>query len=84
MSLPDVFEPFGYDTTDVHGALAAAAGGVLSYRDAPLLGAAARAGHSFLISEDMQDSFRFADIVVVCPFVQGASNPRLETLLGTA
>lgn len=80
-SLTDVFEPFGYAMTDVHVALAAASDGVLSYWDALLLAASVRAGCTILVSEDMQDGFRFGSITVMTPFVAGGSNPRLDALL---
>ena len=80
-SLVDVFEPFGYAMADVHAALAAAADGVLSYWDALLLSSSARVGCTILISEDMQDGFRFGNITVVAPFAARGPSPRLDALL---
>ena len=82
-SLGDAFETFGYDAVDVHAALAAASDGVLSYWDALLLSAASRVGCTVLVSEDMQDGFRFGTITVVSPFADGGPSPTLERMLST-
>lgn len=83
-SLSIVFEPFGYDAADVHVAISLAADGVLSYWDGLLVSAAARRGCSVLISEDMQDGFRFDELEIVTPFLNSSLNPRLDELLGEA
>ena len=81
-SLNTVFDPFGYDAADVHVAISLAADGVLSYWDGLLVSAAARKGCSVLVSEDMQDGFRFDGLEVVTPFSSNSLNPRLDELLG--
>jgi len=83
-SLSIVFDPFGYDAIDVHVAISLAADGVLSYWDGLLVSAAARTGCSVLVSEDLQNGFRFNGLEVVTPFVNSSLNPRLDELLGEA
>jgi len=81
-SLSIVFDPFGFDAADVHIALSLAADGVLSYWDGLLVSAAARTSCTVLISEDMQDGFRFNELEILAPFTNNRLNPHLDELLG--
>lgn len=77
-----MFGTFGYAESDVQTALALSARGVLSYWDGLLVSAAARAGCTHLISEDMHDGFRFGTLEIVAPFSDDGIAPRLTSLLG--
>lgn len=77
-----MFGTFGYAESDVQTALALSARGVLSHWDGLLVSAAARAGCTHLISEDMQDGFRFGTLEIVSPFSNDGIAPRLTDLLG--
>ena len=71
-----LFDTFDHNDADVHAALALAADGVFSCRDALLVASALRAGCRTLISEDMQNGFRYGELEIVSPFLNGQLNPR--------
>ena len=77
-----MFATFGYTEADVHVALDLSARGVFSYWDGLLVASAARVGCTHLISEDMQDGFRFGELEIVSPFPNGRVAPRLAELIG--
>ena len=76
-----LFGCFSYDEKDVHVASALASQGAFSYWDALLVVSAERAGCRRLVSEDMQDGFRYAELEIVSPFAGADVNPRLSELL---
>ncbi len=72
------FPCFGYGVDEVELALSSAANGVFSYWDGLLFASAVSAGCNLLISEDMQDGFRFEQLSVIAPFApDGTPNPEL-------
>ncbi len=81
-SMLRLFGSFSYDEQDVHVALTLAARGTFSYWGALLVSSAERAGCRYLVSEDMQDGFRYEQLEIVSPFAGTNMNPRLVDLLG--
>jgi len=77
-----LFDAFAYDEADVQTALTLAADGIFSYWDGLLVASASKAGCRYLISEDMQDGFRYGELEIVSPFSDGRANPRLLDALG--
>jgi predicted nucleic acid-binding protein len=67
----------------VRRALTDAAAGRLSYWDALILAAAAEAGCSAILTEDMADGQRFGAVEIVNPFGVDGVSPRAAALLGT-
>lgn len=78
-----LFDTYEYSNADVHSALSLSADGVFSYWDGLLVTSAARSGCHCLISEDMQNGFRYGDLEIVTPFSDGRPNPRLLQLLSS-
>lgn len=73
---------FGYSRSAVERALGLYAAGTLSYRDSLLLVSADEAGCTVLLSEDMQDRYRFGNVEIVNPFAEGGGlTPRARELL---
>lgn len=72
------FPCFVYGAHEVEMALNSAEKGVFSYWDGLLLTSAVSAGCELLISEDLQDGFRFEQLSVITPFApDGSPNPEL-------
>ena len=75
------FDIFLSSETAAEEALTLMASGRLSYWDALLLISARDAGVKVLLSEDMQDGFRFGAIEVVNPFGELGLSARARELL---
>ncbi len=75
------FDIFLSSETAAEEALTLMASGRLSYWDALLLTSAREAGVKVLLSEDMQDGFRFGMIEVVNPFGEHGLSARAKELL---
>lgn len=76
------FETFGYSVHAVRAALEEAPRGGFSYWDSMLLAAAAEAGCTTILSEDMADSARFGSITVINPFGRDGLAPQAKAVLG--
>jgi predicted nucleic acid-binding protein len=73
---------YAYTHEDVLSANQMATEGLFSTWDALLISASERAGVTHLISEDMQDGFRYKTLEIVTPFAADKSpNPRIMELL---
>lgn len=78
LGLLEQFPDFSYDSRHVNVALQGARNGAFSYWDGLLLASAVSAGCELLISEDLQDGFRFEQLSVITPFApDGSPNPDL-------
>ena len=76
------FDIFLASETAAEDALSLMASGRLSYWDALLLSSARESGVKVLLSEDMQDGFKFGTIEVVNPFApDGGLSARARELL---
>ena len=75
------FRIFAATEANAEEALALMAAGLMSYWDALLLTAARDAGCTTMLTEDLQDGFRFGPLQVVSPFKDGGPSPTLQALL---
>ena len=75
------FETFGYSVHAVRAALEEAPKGRFSYWDGVLLAAAAEAGCSTILSEDMADGARFGSIAIASPFRRDELTPQAKAIL---
>lgn len=78
-----MFPVVASDPADAGAALDAVAGGQLSYWDALLLATLGRVGCTVVLSEDMQDGYRFAGVTVRNPFAGDDLPTSLEPLFGS-
>jgi predicted nucleic acid-binding protein len=76
------FDTFGYSVHAVRAALEEAPCGRFSYWDGVLLAAAAEAGCTTILSEDMAHGARFGSIVVANPFRRNEIAPQARAILG--
>ena len=77
-------EVFGYPEAAVMRALKEAARGRLGYWDALMLAAAAEAGCTSMLSEDMQNGATLFGLEIVSPFSPAGVSARASELLGLA
>lgn len=85
MGLLEQFPDFSYESGDVNVALQGARNGAFSYWDGLLLASAVSAGCELLISEDLQDGFRFEQLSIITPFASdGSPNPQLMDRLASS
>ncbi len=75
------FETFAHSQSALRAAMDEAAGGRFSFWDGVLLGSAAEAGCTIVLSEDMADGARFGSIVVHNPFDGGKLSATAKALL---
>jgi predicted nucleic acid-binding protein len=76
------FETFSYSVHAVRAALEEAPKRRFSYWDGVLLAAAAEAGCTTILSEDMADGARFGSIAVANPFRRDGLTPHAKAILG--
>ncbi len=75
------FSIFSASEANASESLTLMAAGRLSYWDGMLVTAARDAGCRVMLSEDMQDGARFADLEILNPFGVGGPSERLKALL---
>lgn len=80
-NLMTAFPTFEASRAHADCALAEAAAGRFSYRDALLLSAADAAGCTALFTEDMSDGARFGRVEIVNPFAPDGLSARAQELL---